>query len=359
MEILVPDVIPNNLKIIRTWKGLRVKDLAESLKVDRNFLSAIETNTRNMSGKTTIRTMKLLNSSFYKLYDIRDSIYLPVTKYEKAILENVKIEIPLRERYIKDGNIDIPTRTIKYELQKALLKDYNKKGKILNYEVLENKNETSYSTYIMNIEIDEEKTVETLFDINFLKNENKDLYKNLEYRKGFNDTIVDTEITIDGMNNYIDGNIVVLDKEYKIPNGKSLIDFDVTNKVSLDNVKITKVPESEMQVVKFKIIDKEMNTLKAIRALTNYSINDMRSALDMSYNAYVNLEQGNQKISTKIMWRMVYLLKIPLEMIVNIDAYYDKYCIHENKITRPRVDDYINDIIKDLGIEDETESDEE
>lgn len=339
--IPVPDVLPNNLRIIRDMRGLSVKDVANDLKVDRNFLSAVEMETKNFSGKTTIRFMKYYGISFYKMYDVAEVRECPVTK---SILRELKytleFDLDKPEDEINDDYLDL--RFGEETLKDKIIEVANREG--INGDVehfIIDSREVINGKLFINVETDflESIAEHVIFDINFMANENHELADMLRFR-GFTDTISLLEEEIDGKIVRFDDKEmeIVLDKEYKIPLSNSTSDYKLTNKlpISGDNVNVHYNSKKKPIKVKFKAITKEINCLKAIRVLLNKSIEEMHQSLGLSYNGYVNLELGNQKISTKIMWRLVQLLRVPLEIIVNVDEYYERYCKHNKKIRKPR-----------------------
>jgi len=162
----------------------------------------------------------------------------------------------------------------------------------------------------------------------------------LRYR-GFAPTIDKEEVKIDGINTRIENDIIIFNKPYKFANSDDLKDgYEELKEISVnDNRIIAEEKKDKIVSVTFKTVSQAINNLKAIRTLINASIEDMHGALGLGYNGYINLELGNQKISSKIMWRLVNMLKVPLELIINIDKYYDKYCQHDKKIRKPRTEE--------------------
>ena len=80
--------------------------------------------------------------------------------------------------------------------------------------------------------------------------------------------------------------------------------------------------------VKFRSVRHDVNNFKQYRILQRMSLKEMHTSVGLSYNGYINLELGNQKISSKIMWRVCKKLKVPLESIVNVDEYFERFCKH-------------------------------
>jgi len=347
--IIVPDVLPNNLRVIRDMRGLTVKQVAEDLKIDRNFLSAVEVENKNFSGKSTIRAMKYYDITFNQMYDVKDKRVLDYS-YNKEQLIALKCEIKFdiadeisvynsEEELL--NNIEFNDKQINDELGRYIKNKYNKKGHIESYYIHNkyiNENYIILEADVEYIEItDEIITEKREFDVNFVDNENKELARMIKY-KGFAPTIDKEEVKIDGLNAKIDNDTIIFNKTFKFANSNDLKDgFEESSEIGIDDKRITlEKKRNKIVSVSFRVVDKEINNLKAIRTLINASIEDMHDALGLSYNGYINLELGNQKISSKIMWRLVNMLRIPLELIINVDKYYEKYCQHDKKIRKPR-----------------------
>lgn len=266
-KILVPDVLPNNLRAVRELKGLSLKDLAEVLLINKNFLGTVEAWEKNFSGKTTIRTLKVMGISFYQLYNIgRKGSFL----------------------------VTMPGR---------------------------------------------EDPVEVELDINLSRDENiraADLLAN----KGFAENIITWEEEFDGKVVRIENGIVYLDKEYKIPVSDNLEDFEMVDSFLLDDKRkkliYDKDNDSVPVSVRFKAIRPSLNNLEKIRKILKISVEQISFALDLDTNAYLQLEKGNRRATLKIMWKLVRYLKLPLELIINVDEYYERFCKNDTRIIKTR-----------------------
>lgn len=336
-KILVPDLLPNNLKVIREMRGYSVKSLAEGLMIDRNFLSAVETETKNFSGKTNVRALKLLNINFYQMYDVKEKRVLPVTDSyittytDKFVLDRVFLGKP---SISDNGTINEAAMVVAIENYRILR---NFPGKFTEYNILDKYMENDKLSVIAEVSFVNQEVRMTEFDINFVANENHKLAEILLYR-GYPETLTIREELIDGEYAKIVGNKIVFANSFKIPRDDSLANFSIINEFDIDDPYITVKQEKGVPFsVKFKCVRPEINSLRAIRTIENLSIDEMHQSLDLSYNAYINLEQGNQKIGTKIMWKLVEKLKLPLELIINIDEYYEKFCKNDKKIVKKGV----------------------
>jgi transcriptional regulator with XRE-family HTH domain len=333
-KIYVPDVLPNNLRVIREMRGISLKDAAEGISVDRNFLSGVEQETKNFSGKTMIKTLMFYNINFYRMFDVQEKRSLDVTDdFPIIICKSLRLNkeslntnfINIDEKFLSDNAFFV-------SLKEQIINEFKTKEKDLEYKI------TDKRTVEECIEIDiefsiaqqQKRTIE--FDINFTANENSELVNLLNY-KSFNDGIVTFSQLVDNKNVYIKDNFVYFDTEFKIPRANDINDYYVTNKLSLDEVEIKDIKdyvrEKTFTYVRFKAIRQEINNLKFLRTITNTSIDELRKMLGLSYNIYLNLELGNQKLSTKTAWRLVSYFKVPLELIINIDEYYFRNCKYE------------------------------
>lgn len=333
-KIYVPDVLPNNLRAIREFWGYTVKDVAEGIKVDRNFLSAVEQENKNFSGKTTIRAFKYYNINFYKAYDVMEKRFLNATdKFPHLISKSITL-----------GLDDIESSF--FNIDKKMLLNNQKFKQILEGIIEENCSMGTFSDIAIRdkhldnnnvlLDIDfiflKRETRLMEFDINFTEKEDTVLTNILIY-KGFMETIVTWEQLIDDENVRIEGDRLYLDMDFKIPKGNDINEFYTTNVLNINEVELKTVKDpvrkKEFKYAKFKAIRPEINNIKFLRSFKNFSIEDMQNALGLSYNVYLNMELGNQKVSTKSAWRLVELFKVPLEYILNIDEYYIRFCKYD------------------------------
>lgn len=343
--ILVPKILPNNLRIIRDMRGLTVKKVAEDLKIDRNFLSAVEQEYKNFSGKTTIRAMKYYDITFYQMYDVKDTRKLECVYLEDEPTEfDFSIEIDISEeleQYSSEKELLEEIKIDDSEIEKEILrqlKDRDLKGEVDNYLVKEKYIQDN--KLYLNVTADILKQVEGIkeFDINFSKNENKELTQMLRFT-GFALNSDKKTIKINGLDAKLENDYIVFNNPLKIletpkTDPKKYEELDKIN-INDKRIKLNKKNDKIISVT-LNVAEPQINNLKEVRTLMHYSIEDMHQALGLSYNGYINLELGNQKISTKIMWRLVQFLKVPLELIINVDEYYKKYCQHDKKIKKPR-----------------------
>ncbi|MCD5414075.1 MAG: helix-turn-helix domain-containing protein [Clostridiales bacterium] len=106
------------------------------------------------------------------------------------------------------------------------------------------------------------------------------------------------------------------DKKYILADSGLVVD-----RIKVDKEIIRDYSLGKLKSLPLNIIKKKANNLKLLRELSKLSVVELAKSIGLSYSAYINLESGNQKISTKIMWRLVKKFKVPLELIINVDEY--------------------------------------
>ncbi len=356
-RISIPDVIPNNLKDIREAYRINNEEMANLLKVEKNFLSQVENGFQNFSGKTTIKILKLYKISFYQLYNVVKEIEADISEYiDKDMI--VEVGIPV------DDLISSMTNLVSVGIDNLITQ--SKKTKILQQEIFKKLNgeeiiediivhaaqlDSSEKMLMLKVKVNyKEKIVRPIkYKMDLTANLNKDLLKELAqcpYKESISWIERDVDNNLVKLESDDNGNeYVVFDEEYKIPDESNNIEkFTLSNKVKLgenayiksNTIKTKKIIE-EKTIIKFKAIRPEINHLKIIREKLNLTVEQMAKALTITKNAYVNIEESNQKLSTKIMLKLVILLRVPFEYIINIEEYYYRYCRFDEKIFRKDV----------------------
>lgn len=368
---LIPNTLPNNIKIWREQlHKIPVKQLADELLIDRNFLTAVEAQDKNFSGKTTIRYIKHFSSknkkkshmNFYAMYDVQKKCICDTTD-EKFYISDCVFTISMKEvhelyekekkKKKEDPSIDDLIEYIsarnpvieKHLAQKAdeLEAKFKEEDKDIidteklsvefnEYRVVKSKVEDG--NMVLNLEAIFKKEFEVKdheFDINFARDEDKELTK-MMIHMGYGEEIAALEYDVDNEFISVVNGKVILSKEYKIPNGRDVSDFYLTDTLDINqkegDVEIKRAADGTPKKVKFKAVRPSINNFKRYRTLNNKTIEEMATSVGLTYNGYLNLEMGAQKISTKIMWGTCKSLRIPLETILNIDEYYERYCRH-------------------------------
>lgn len=353
-KVLVPYVLPNNLRVIREMRGCTVKDIANRILVDRNFLSAVEQEYKNFSGKTTITTIKDMDINFYRLYDVGEVRTCEVTDDFPSTI-NKTLEFDLESFLNSFENNKKKNKDIFYlDIGSKVLKDnvlFNKEldiiinknkdlGDYFDFELIKKSKKDNKIILIIDCIFTKRESRNIDFDINFALNENIKLTDKL-YSMGFSESIVTWEQLIDNDRIKISGNKLILDSPFKIPRSDDINDFHITNEIHLNNVHIKEEKDGlrdniTFKYAKFKAIRPAINNLKLFRTLLNLSIEEMHNSLGLKYTAYLNLELGNQKMSSKTMWRLCYKFRIPIEVIVNIEEYHRRYCLYTKKMVKDK-----------------------
>jgi DNA-binding XRE family transcriptional regulator len=346
-KYLVPNVLPNNFKDYREIRKATVRQLADELLIDRNFLTAVEANDKNFSGKTAVRYLKHYDINFYTVYDIqgkrkcdtiKDVFYSCEGMFSISLKDATELYFAKNKnagscnndeviKFIADKDPSIQN-AIKGELlskeEKYLLEQYKVKGTKLEEEVIH------YTLEVMAKKEVEVKAFE--FDVNFARDEDRELTNSL-FRIGYKDTIATLEYDVDFDLVSVINNKVYFDKTYRIPIENNVEDFYEIKELDIKSreagVEVKYDSEGNPTTVKFRAVRPEINNFKKYRILASKNIEQMHKAIGLSYNGYINLELGNQKISTKIMWRICKNLRVPLEAIVNIDEYFERFCQHQ------------------------------
>lgn len=338
----VPLALPNNIKLVReNFKKLSLQQMSDQLQIAKNFLATVEAQDQNFSGKTAVRFLKEYGINFYTLYDIQEKRVCPASYEEtmelsgvfevtkREILEEMNKKAPSNEDILKYLTMksSIVEATIKEELEKSSDSIVIDKVSIGN-ETIDN------DKIILEVQAwyrEEKRVDEHEFNINFENEQDEELTKILR-RIGYPETVTTVELEVDGETVTFDNGNIILDKEYKIP-GKSkyLSDFSVIKEINIEKDKFVEVKTSKgiPTSVKFKAIRPELNNLRALRILSHLSVEDVHPILGLSASGYLNLELGNQKLSSKVMWRIVNHFKVPLEAVINIDEYFERLCKHK------------------------------
>lgn len=328
--ISTPKILPNNLKNIRLMRNLTLYEAAEGLGVHPFFLSSVENEKNNLSGKLTMAALNFYDVNFEQLYDVKKTLILDSVQ---ETFDKVSVEIILSELEILSDSIRVEEKILEELLKK------NIDAQIYSYDIVKKKKTFKHGTFLCKIDVDLiiQETIQKEFDINFFKNSNIELTEIL-LERGFPQTHKNIKLKKSKFKLYNDE--IILDQEYKISVGN---DYVVTNKIELNKmvainnkefasldgkIKITKNKEGEIETVNFISLEESMNNLKFIEKYLeknkNINIAKIPEYLGLSVPGYSNLVHGNQRISTKVMWRMVKLFEVPLELILNTKRYMEE-----------------------------------
>lgn len=315
--IKVPDVLPNNMRQLRVMQDLSINELADALSLNHSYISILETFKANMSGLTALNIMTLLDANFTQFFDIKEKIKLPYTIEEKS---NITTTLELKKEYMNESD-----KMNVINIEKALDKHLKKnkiKGKVLEYKI--KKTEEISDPCVLKTTLDvvllEEVQVERKFDINFSQNTDTILFENLHY-KGFGE---EKEVTLDS------SDYMIIDNKLHVTNTDKLLEigkpyYSKKPIINIDNVTFINNEKDKQGAIKFNFLFNSMTNIKYIQGYMDVSDKEVYSALGISKNYYHNLIKGNKKISTKLMWRMCMYFNVPLEQILNIPLYLEKF----------------------------------
>ena len=189
----------------------------------------------------------------------------------------------------------------------------------------------------INVELIVQEIVKKEFDINFFRDTNMKLTEIL-LERGFLEQ--PKNIKLDNNNFKVNNNKIYLSNKYKIKTNNNFIitnEIDINKLVNLDNntytsldgsIKIFKNEKNEIDTISFVSLEEDMNNLRFIEDYLEkhegFDTSKIPKLLGLSVPGYSNLVHGNQKISTKVMWRMVKLFRVPLEVILNTKRYINE-----------------------------------
>ncbi|MCK9470662.1 MAG: helix-turn-helix transcriptional regulator [Bacilli bacterium] len=338
--IIIPDIIPNNIKQLRSLRELTIEDLAKGTDLTYSFIQAVENNKANMSGITALKIMEFLDANFYQVFDISKTITLP---YSKEIYDIIYEEIDVKKEYLYLNN----SRNIIHieESIDKILQKKNIEGKVYRFKIIKTVDKTDdMSSAYIEIELLKQVYEEKEFDINFLKEINYELFEHLN-NKGFNDK---KRILLTKSGDYkIDGDYVYILKENLIKKGKPIRNIKKLNKKEVKikkgnplkkenpmkiikriNKKHTKIKYDKNKNIKeisFYIKYQAINNIQYIQDCLKLTNNEVCKALDISRATYNSIKTTNQRLSIKLMWKLVKLFRVPLELIIDIPLYIKTY----------------------------------
>lgn len=315
-EIPVPDILPNNMKKIRLMNKKNIADISNALCFKKSYISLMENSKANLSGKAAMLVMEYYNVSFYQLFDIEDKVVLP---YTTNTYETINLEIEIGNQYIdlsNSRNIAIFDDAITQKLNFLEID-----GLVSNFDILKTieLKGTETSIVFLSVTLLKKTTVDKEFDINFFKEMNLELFNTLA-QKGFAEI---EDVRLKENDFIVSGDIVTLNKQYNIVKDIHSKDYVTTNCLSINanDFKIIKSYNNEIKEIEIRVVTESFSNIKFIENFLNIKSSDTKTALDFNTSQYNALLKGEQKLSTKTMWRLVKFFKVPLELIVNIPKY--------------------------------------
>lgn len=315
--IKTPDILPNNMRQIRAMRNITIAELSTALSLNHSYISILETFKANMSGITALNIMKQLNANFSQLFDIQDKVTLPYTIDSHELLT---IKISIHAKYLDQTN-----RMNMIEVEEILdkhLKNKNIKGDISKFKIIKHDKigDQDIVNATVEVELLHQKEVKETFNINFFKETNYDLFEDLHLR-GFSE---ERKVTLDA-------------KSFTIQDGKvHILNTDSLDKVGflfhkevpvidIKDVVFTNDKKGNVETINFDLLFTKENNIEYIQEYLNLSSKDVQVALGIGETTYNNLLKGNLRLSTKLMWKMCKLFKVPLEQIINVPLCIDKF----------------------------------
>lgn len=317
--IKTPDILPNNLRVIREMKDKTTDETAQALGLNRSYISVLENNKANMSGKTAIAIMQYFDVNFYQLFDMEKDmeldytikkltdniLYLTVPKDKVEVLKIKDINLMEALEFIKEGLLKKGIDEDIHEFEYIKQSDSEIEGMV---------------TVTMKVTTSRDKVLTETFNIDFANEIDSNLFEALVHRR-FKET---KEIILKRNDFSIEDGLIVLNKHYDIVKNNII---ENTNTIDLKSglCKVNVDKNDEIVTISFNAQVENLYNIKFIENYLNLKQDVTESELGISNNGYINIVNGNQKISTKIMWKLVKLFKVPLEYIVNINLYSEKF----------------------------------
>lgn len=249
--IATPDILPNNLRIVKEWKEKTTEETANALSVNRSYISILENSKANMSGSIAVSIMDYFQCTFAQLFEMHQTMSL---EYSKEIYSDRIAKILItKEELIAYKNGDIINIVKKVEED---FKKYNLTGQIDRIEEL-SVEDISNEKIMLTLKVIILDTIVEMkeFDLSLSKDTNIELYKNLLERGFMEDELfsikyienflgISSEQTQEAIGLSSEGYEEVLSGEKKIP-----------VKIMWRLVKFFKVPlESIMNIKQYKKI---------------------------------------------------------------------------------------------------------
>lgn len=319
--IITPDILPNNLRQIRLMREETTEKIAKALGLNHSYISIIENNKTNMSGISTIRLMNYLDINFYQLYGSEEPMKLPYTiEIPHTLNTTLTVE---KELLASEGN----EHKIEMLLTDKLIHSnlISKEQKIKTYKLIDTKQEQELNKITAKFEITviEKNIKETMFDMNFIGEIDNELFEILT-KKGF---IKHEKINIQKKDFSVDESKIYLKKEYTFAYKENKKKTYSTNTIEIDdeNIRIFYDRSNNIKSIELETATECLYNIKYIQEHLGLSQDFIADSLGISKTGYLNLIMGYQKLSTKLMWRLVKLFKVPLETIINIPLYTEKF----------------------------------
>jgi len=350
-KILIPDKLPNRLRDIRENKGLKAEEVARAMDIDPNFYRFVENEETNFSGKSTIKAFTVLTVNFYQVFDVKEKRECEVTdEFENVFNTNIEVSIYdiIGDKYKSNDPVEVKNIAIelidkhpkgKYSVRGSFsnnnliinkcirkAKKENIKGNFDRFEVLGYIFKDGKIMLSLNVYFLEKRREKLVFDINFMENLDKKLIKKLAVDgKIFQEKNERLTRVVDGKKVKFKEDYFLLDKKYKFKqpynNNKESRKIYLTNPYL--EVKYNEKTKDPIAIT-FEATMPARNNLVKLREEFGITQEEMATLMGIGYNSYSSFEKIGKYISTRLMWRLVSLFKVPLEYIINIDDFYQR-----------------------------------
>lgn len=330
-QFISPKYPPNNLKKIKNIYKLIDSTLAETLGIQKNYISSVSNCRASFSGTVALTLMKNLDISFNSIYNVQDTVETKCeVVYTSIFISETDIKFKNKEELYKclmppiiskfdNRDLKLQYSKLKIDNNKLSLLRNDISGEISDYvyELCSNSIYNINNTYKCNSKLDYyiilvehkdllNKTI-TIDTINNLDIDTTNALNNLPFKKYI-------KIVIPKDDYEVKDSKVILKKSYNIIRDNKLIS---TNELNVDEYKYMR------KSIVFEAYSDEYlnNKLKAFRHLKNYSRSYMANAFNLSKKSYHLLESGLNKISTHQMWKLENIFGILVENIIDVDNF--------------------------------------
>lgn len=315
--IKAPAILPNNMRQIREMRGITISDLSSALNLNHSYISILETHKANMSGITALKIMKQLNANFIQFFDVRKKLTLPTTINTN---ESITITLAINSNYLDET--EVINIINKEEAIVRELKRLDIEGEVVKHELISNDpiNGQDIVDATFDVELLIQKTVKEEFNINFSAEVNIDLLKQLHDKKPTelqHVTLKPSDFTI------LNNKVHILNKSKILKIGVPVQENYTT--IDINSVKFNNDKKGNVKTIELDLMCESSNNIKYIQEYLNLSDIEIQKSLDIGENSFKRLLNGKQRLSTKMMWKMCKLFRLPLELIINIPAYIDSF----------------------------------
>lgn len=336
---MIPKILPNNLGHIKDSFGLSAQDIAKALNLNVNFVNNVINQKVNFSSLSVVKLLKQLHIPFSLLYNVKREVETPASCSSKffciyRIDKNSKIENNqiiadcIDKLNLSSDSKDkvlklfkkVTTKNITYsdaEIEENLLYDLEKCTHLVDSVQYDFDN---YIYYCMLIEdMTSSNVIKKYIDLH--ERYDQDLIEYL-YSLPFNEVKLKKESISIFKVKFIENT-----NEYLLPNTfKLLLDNKIVETDKICKKDCLKIHKNEI-IIPVAVTENKLVKLKELREFKKYSVKDMAKILDMSEKTYINIENGYQRPSISTMWRLEYFFGILLDCVINIDEFYERYCI--------------------------------